>query len=254
VPDTGAQVEALAKELGMPKGAALISDEQVASLYVEGLRTHFAAAFPSLSQSQAYNSSLPGASGRLQQIATDFCYGHSRQPPVVLFAGDATDLSALAAQFQQSAACFGRAVRIVTGSDADSLNPAITRSAGPGAQVSIEYTDIINLAQLTPGFKRAYQSDFAATDPALAGLADVWTPFTYNAMIAAWTAINAAYQATYPEIPDKAGVSLFAQQLNGQYAVPGAAGSFQLSGIGQLRSPDVPVYLDSRGQRTVLHS
>jgi hypothetical protein len=71
-------------------------------------------------------------------------------------------------------------------------------------------------------------------------------------MEAAWTAIQAAYEATKPDIPSKEDVLGFVVRLNEKFAPPGATGAIQLGVNGAPTSPAIPIFDDEEGHRTLL--
>jgi hypothetical protein len=71
-------------------------------------------------------------------------------------------------------------------------------------------------------------------------------------MMAAWAAIQPAYEASAPAIPTKSDVLGFVVRLNGMFTPSGAAGPFPLSADGEITSPDIPIFEDKAGQRITL--
>ena len=256
-PDVKAQVAALSRVLGHPGPAILILDQDTTDLYTEDLQGDFMQAFGQQLQGNTYLYTPAFiAYDQFTVIAANACAQWGAAPPVVFYAGRVATLAELVTQFQQATDCAGKKVTIVTTSDADGLDPAVTRTSptAAGAQVSVEYTDIANLGAVTPGFLSSYREYLGPLYPGPAGLPDPWTIASYNAMMAAGTAIDAAARASTSAIPTKADVRRLAGLLNGPDAPQGATGAFSLSPDGQLLSPDIPVYLDANGTRTTIRS
>lgn len=254
VPDVAAQVTTLAATLPAPGSAVLVYDQQASDYYTGGLRTDFSQTFArslASNEPQPYTPGVSDTNIEFKAIADEVCYT-SGPPPVVFYAGRASVLAALIQQFQGDDNCRGKKITMVTGDDADGLDPAITASAPGTGQVSVIYTDIVNLNRLTATFRHSYERTLATLDPGASGLGDPVTAATYNAMMAAWTAVQAAYEATAPNVPTKADVLGFAVRLNGVFAPSGATGPFSLGVDGKPASPDIPVFEDSAGHRTVL--
>jgi hypothetical protein len=253
VPDVREQVAMLATTIPSPRSAVLVYDQQASDYYTGDLKAGFSRVFgKSLTgPQQPYTPGVSYTNIEFKAIADEVCYT-SGPPPVVFYAGRASVLSALIGQFQDDSNCRGKKVTMVSAGDADGLDPAVTDSAPGAGQVSVIYTDVVNLNRLSGAFTQAYQRELAAIDPGATGLGDTWTVATYDAMSAAWTAIQAAYEATAPGAPAKGAVLGLAIRLNGKYAPLGAAGPFSIGSDGKLMSPDIPVFEDSLGRRAVL--
>jgi ABC-type branched-subunit amino acid transport system substrate-binding protein len=254
-PDADLQVGLLSRVVAIPGNAALVRDRQATDIYTGDLVTDFTQAFGPRTHVHLYpytpHTSFTDTD--FQVIAANAC-ALGTQPPLVLYAGRVSVLSGLITEFQTSSACKGKKITIATGDDADGLDPAVTRSprGAAGSQVSVEYADLIDLGKLTATFKAFYQNDVAAVDPSSAGLSDVVTIATYNAMMTAWTAITTAYHNTEPNLPTRQDVEGLWSLLNGKYAPTGAAGPISLSAYGQLLNESFPVFLDSGGTRTIV--
>jgi ABC-type branched-subunit amino acid transport system substrate-binding protein len=254
-PDAALQVGLLSRVLPAPGNTALVRDEQATDIYTGDLFTDFTKTFGPQTHLHhfPYAPHTSFTDTEFKVIATNAC-ALGTQSPLVLYAGRVSVLSGLITQFQASSACQGKKVTIATGDDADGLDPAVTRSppGASGAQVSVEYTDLIDLGNLTTTFKAFYQNDLAAVDPTSAGLSDVVTIGTYDAMMTAWTAIITAYHGSQPNLPTRQDVQGLWGLLNGEYAPAGAAGPINLSAYGELLNESFPVFLDSSGTRTTI--
>jgi hypothetical protein len=257
-PNVSAQVGVLRAVLAAPASAVLVRDQQATDLYTSDVEADLSRAYGGRTHLHDYPFT-PGTSYTNEEfeiIAANACDQPGKTPPAVFYAGRASVLQALITQFQQATDCAGKAITIVTAGDADGLAPAATRtpSTAAGAQVSVEYTDIVNLNKLTSTFIASYQSYLAPVDEGLTGLADAWTIATYDSVTAAWAAIDPAYHGSAPALPTRQDVEGLTGVLNSKYAPAGATGTgtFDLSAYGQLLSPDIPVFLDADGTRTTV--
>lgn len=250
-PDVAEQVARLTTVIPAPRDAVLVYDQQTSDYYTSDLRAGFSKAFANSMTgiAQPFTPSEAETNIQFKAIADEVCYT-SGPPPVVFYAGRASVLAALIQHFQNDGNCQHKKITMVTGADADGLAPTATASPPGDGQVSVVYTDIFDLNKLTPAFRQSYEHTLGALDPEATGLSDLWTVATYNAMMAAWTAIQAAYQATAPKLPTTVDVGDFADRLNGEFATPGAVGPFSLGPDGKLLLPDIPVFEDSAGRRT----
>jgi hypothetical protein len=257
-PNVSAQVRVLRDVLPAPANAVLVRDQQATDLYTSDVEADLSRAYGGRTHLHDYPFT-PGTSytnEEFELIAANACDQPGKASPAVFYAGRASVLQALITQFQQATDCAGKAVTIVTAGDADGLPATATRTpaTAAGAQVSVEYSDIVNLNKLTSAFTASYQGYLAAADKGLSGLADAWTIATYDSVTAAWAAIDAAYHGSAPSLPTRQDVEGLTGLLNGKYAPAGATGTgtFDLSSYGQLLSPDIPVFLDSGGARTTI--
>jgi hypothetical protein len=245
-PNVADQVELLAREAHIPGRPVLVYDEQAGDLYTGDLKADFARYFRP-SQSYGFTPDEPDISLQFQIIASEVC-PRAGQAPVILYAGRADVLQALIQEAEQTADCAGKDIRIVTASDADGLSPAVTRSSPGAAQVCVEYTDI-EPTNVTNAFAGQYRAAFATT----ADVTDPWTTATYDAMMAAWTVISHAYSAARPpSIPNTTRVLETMPLLIDSPLIPGATGHLEISADGQLVSPDIPIFLDYAGKRTLI--
>jgi hypothetical protein len=254
VPDDSAQVAVLKATLPAPSRAVLVYDQQATDIYTGNLKADLSQAFgKSLTDQPQPFTPGPDTNSDFEKIADDACYTGG-PPPVVFYAGRVSVLQSLIKQFQSAGNCRDKQITIVTAGDGDGLSPATTKPSADGVRVSVIYSDVFNLSRLDTSFRASYDSQFGPGTPAGEGLADTWTIGTYNAMEAAWAAIERGYQVTMPDLPAKSDVLDKSSLLNGEYAPTGAAGSFSLGADGRLQSPDVPVYEDVKGTRVTLRS
>jgi ABC-type branched-subunit amino acid transport system substrate-binding protein len=255
-PDVEEQVRLLSSMLTIPSNVALVVDTQGTDIYSGDLVIDFTHIFGAHTHLHLYpytpHTSFTGT--QFQVIASNACTEQGTQSPLVLYAGRVSVLSKLITQLQKSSECKGKKITIASTDDADGLPPALTRTppGAGGAQVSVEYTDLIDLSNLTTTFKAFYKNDLTAVDPTSAGLSDVVTIGTYDAMMTTWTAISTAYHNSQPHLPTRQDVQGLWNLLNGQYAVAGAAGPIDLDAYGELLNKNFPVFLDSGGVRTTI--
>jgi ABC-type branched-subunit amino acid transport system substrate-binding protein len=251
VPDVGTQVDKLATVIGKPAKAVLVYDQQDTDLYTGDLKADFSRVFGTSLDGRQPSPYTPGDedNAEFKYIASSVCYTQGT-PPDVLYAGRASVLASLVENLQDDLNCAGKKITIVTGGDGDGLAPSATESAAGQGQVSVIYSDIMNLSQLTSGFKTSYARTLATFDPTEAGLQSTWMAATYDSMMAAWTAIAAAYSAHPGTLPTRGDVAQLAELLTGENDVPGATGKFSLAPSGQLISPVIPVFEDSAGKRS----
>jgi hypothetical protein len=253
VPDVSEEVAELANWLPTPRTAVLVYDQEATDYYTSDLRTNFTQDYAKslTDEAQPYMPGVSDTNVEFEAIADEVCYTSGR-PPVVLYAGRDAVLAALVQQFQDDGNCHGKKITMVTGGDGDGLDAAVTASPSGTGQVSVIYTGLVNLNNLTSTFKQSYQQELGKLDPGSTGMSDEWMAGTYNAMMAAWAAIQPAYEASAPAIPTKSDVLGFVVRLNGMFTPSGAAGPFPLSADGEITSPDIPIFEDTGGQRITL--
>jgi len=253
VPDVAEEVSQLSSWLPAPHTAVLVYDQQATDYYTSDLRTNFTQDYAKslTDEEQPYMPGVSDTNVEFEAIADEVCYTSGR-PPVVLYAGRDAVLAALVQQFQDDGNCHGKKITMITGGDGDGLDPSVTASAPGTGQVSVIYAGLVNLNNLTSAFQQSYQQTLGKLDPGNTGMGDEWMAGTYNAMMAAWAAIQPAYEASAPAIPTKSDVLGFVVRLNGMFTPSGAAGPFPLSADGELTSPDIPIFEDKAGQRITL--
>lgn len=256
IPDVDAQVQTLRGDLRIPKdrSVALISSDQASDIYSTDLQTDFKTAFGMLAAFPDYRFDPGSASQQFATIATNIC-GLPGGSPVVLYAGREATLPTLVQQFQQSAVCDRQQVTVVTGSDANAFPASATSAQArvPGASVTVEYSDIENVGDVSGGFKAGYRhwlpsgAGLGATCPNQ--LYDPWVVATYNSVMAAAGALR-----RFPGPPDKETAARNAMNLQDSAPYAGAAGRFGFNVNGQLASRDIPVYRDSGGQCSLVRA
>jgi hypothetical protein len=249
IPNVTTQVTQLANNLGQPSSAILVYDSSTSDYYTGDLNADFMQLFTAdlRGEPQPYTSD-EDPRGQFRVTAEEVC--SPQTPPVVLYAGRQVVLSAFIGQLMAYNGCDGKNVTIVTAADADGLPLSSTTNQPNEGHVSVVYTDITDLSRLSTSFRDNYSISLATIDPGATGLSDTWLPATYNAMNAAYTAIQQAYGADPAAgIPTKAKVLSYIDRLNGVLQVTGAAGPFSLDNHGRLVSSAIPVYADINGQR-----
>jgi hypothetical protein len=253
VPDVTQEVTQLSVRLPTPRSAVLVYDQDATDYYTRDLRTNFTQDFArSLTDTpQPYMPGVSDTNVEFQAIADEVCYT-SGPSPVVLYAGRNAVLASLVQQFQDDGNCRGKKITMLSGGDADGLAPSVTASAPGTGQVSVIYADLFNQNRYTPAFQQSYQQVLGKLDPDQSSMGDSWMATTYNSLMAAWAAIQPAYQAVAPGIPNKSDVLGFVVRLNGMFTPSGASGPFPINADGQLMYPDNPIFADTAGKRVTL--
>jgi len=255
VPDVSDQVHALSQYLsgqlpsrGSGQFVALVSDAAATDIYSKNLMNDFKTALVSQARVQPY-SFTPDASGAATQYATitqDVCGQPEvkgvKPRPFVLYAGRAAALPDLIQQFQQSAACAGETVTIVTGSDANGLLSTVTgpQPGQAGATVQVDFSDIEDVSALSPGYCGDSAAYLTGTEKGDAR-GDEWAMATFNAVISAGNAIiRSGLSAAKTEVATSAGGPSRAGDLPGATG-QGAASRLSFTSGGQLKNAAIPV-------------
>ena len=248
IPDVTAQVSQLTRKLGRLRSTVLVYDSSTDDYYTGDLSAGFTHKFTeSLSgEPQPY---APGEdpNSQFRVTAEEVC--SPQETPVILYAGRQIVLSAFISQLMAYGGCTGNNITIVTGGDGDGLPPSSTADHPGDGQVSVVYTDVVDLGKLTKSFRNGYSADLAKIDPGATGLGDTWLATAYDAMNAAATAIQQAYTDPAAGLPTKASVLTWVDRLNEVLQVPGATGPFSLDNHGRLVNFTIPLYVDTHGQR-----
>jgi ABC-type branched-subunit amino acid transport system substrate-binding protein len=248
IPDVTAQVSQLARELGQLRSTVLVYDSSTDDYYTSDLYADFRQKFAAslTGEPQPYT---PGENPNSQFRVTAEEVCSPQQTPVILYAGRQIVLSAFISQLMAYGGCAGKNLTIVTGGDGDGLPSSSTADHPGDGQVSVVYSDVVDLGRLTESFRNGYSTDLAKIDPGATGLGDTWLVTAYDAMNAAGTAIQQAYTDPAAGIPTRAAVLTWVDRLNEVLQVPGATGPFSLDNHGRLVNFTVPVYVDTHGQR-----
>ncbi len=239
-PSVADEVHALARYLSKPAPTVLVYDSQASDLYTATLRADFTRVFRSrLSPNQIQYVPSGEDSALFKKIAQDLCANSSS--PVVFYAGRNSVFDSFITQLEQEGNCTNRRLEIVTGGDADGLDPSITRASGVGARVSVIYSDIEDRRAITSTFRSHYVSWLGRS--ALPGIDDPWLLASYNATTAADDAIElAAGSIAHPARMKPTDVAPWLNQLNRSTEVPGATGTFSIGAHGDLENPVIPIY------------
>ena len=254
VPDVREQVTALSQVVRFPGKAVLyfatINDDR----YVTDLKDDFRSVFGDRIDQTAIFT--PANTADFTRFARTICAQSAGQVPDILYAGRLSVLTSLISKLQSARACAGKTITIVTGSDANDLRLSVTKTPSGGGQVSVIYADIEDRSKITPTFRNQYARAMGTLDPGDAGLSDPWTLATYDAIVAAGTAIDGSLQ----QAPTAAGVATqasFITTTNVGNEPDGATGRFAFDEtipgcLGRFANPDIPVYEDSGGMQPLL--
>lgn len=143
--------------LPAPANAVLVRDQQATDLYTSDVEADLSRAYGGRTHLHDYpfTPATSYTNEEFELIAVNACDQPGKASPAVFYAGRASVLQTLITQFQQAADCAGKAVTIVTAGDAGGLPATATRTpaTAAGAQVSVEYSDIVNLNKLTSAFR-----------------------------------------------------------------------------------------------------
>jgi hypothetical protein len=274
IPDVSQQVDQLSKLIPMPSNAVLVADMGDSSFgsaapagsagpdasfdLAANLASRFREVFHVVYE-RGYVPGTPETQGEFARIADAVC---AKSPTAtVFFAGRGSTLDSLIGQFQQSTACAGQEITIVSGSDADALDRGETAITPDSRikRITVTYAAIVDPNKLQGAFKNDYPRDLASIDPHGTGLDDGWTTDTYDAVAAAYAAIKTAEEdiaAGNPrsaQLPDRAGVWDSANwTISGDLSFEGSTGPLAIGQDGRLSAPQVPVFQDSDGGQSVL--
>jgi hypothetical protein len=256
VPDVEAQVHTLVSRLGLtaPQPVALISSDQKTDIYSSDLQDDFMTALGYLTRREEYSYDPATAEQQFASDATAICANqnstHSGKAPstsvTVLYAGREATLPALVGQFQHASVCDHLTVTIVTGSDSNALPASVTEPNGPGANVTVVYSDIESVANLSKDFvTNASRTKSASSTPCLNLEYDPWEVATYNSVMAAASTV---FRVASQKGPLTA-AAVLSQALDMVGSAPYRApnGSFGFSPNGELWNPVIPVYTDENG-------
>lgn len=265
-PNVDAQVHTLVSHLGLaaPQPVALISNDQKTDIYSIDLQSDFMTALGYPPPLGEFSYDPATAEQQFAGYATTICTrqksklaGKAPSTSVtVLYAGREATLPVLVGQFQQASICAGLTVTIVTGSDSNALPASVTvGSDPPGANVTVVYSDIESVANLSQDFVTGAPPPASASSatPCLNQEYDPWEVATYNSVMAAASTVSQAASAADSRTASATGPLAAAAVLSRALDMVGSApyaapnGSFGFSTNGELRNPVIPVYTDENG-------
>jgi hypothetical protein len=265
-PDVDAQVHTLVSHLGLaaPQSVALISSDQKTDIYSIDLQSNFMTALGYPPPLGEFSYDPATAEQQFAGYATTICTRqkskHAGKAPstslTVLYAGREATLPALVGQFQQASVCAGHTVTIVTGSDSNALPASVTDESDlPGANVTVVYSDIESVANLSKDFVTGAPPTTSASSatPCLNQEYDPWEVATYNSVMAAASTVSQAASAASSRTASPTGPLTAAAVLSkaldmvGSAPYPAPNGSFGFSPKGELLILAIPVYTDENG-------
>jgi hypothetical protein len=272
-PNVEAQVHTLVSRLGLaaPQPVALISSDQKTDIYSVDLQSNFMTALGYTMTALGHKPPLgefsydpATAEQQFAGDATTICNSekskYAGKAPLtsltVLYAGREATLPALVGQFQQASVCALLTVTVVTGSDANALPASVTDESDlPGAKVTVVYSDIESVANLSRDFATGPPPPTSASSPkpCLNQEYDPWEIATYNSVMAAASTVSQAASAAARRTASPSGPLTAAAVLSkaldmvGSAPYPAPNGSFGFSPNGELQSPTIPVYTDEHG-------
>jgi hypothetical protein len=265
-PDVAAQVRTLVSDLRLasPQPVALISSDQKSDIYSIDLQSDFMTALGYTPPLGEFSYDPATAEQQFAGYATAICTSQNGKHAskatstslTVLYAGREATLPALVGQFQQASVCADRTVTIVTGSDSNALPASVTDGSDPpGANVTVVYSDIESVANLSQDFVTGAPPPTSASSaaPCLNQEYDPWEVATYNSVMAATSTVSRAVsaadsRAASPAEPLTAAAVLSkALDMVGSAPYPVPNGTFGFNPNGELRNTAIPVYTDENG-------
>jgi hypothetical protein len=262
-PDVEVQVRTLISRLGLasPQPVALISSDQKTDIYSNDLQSDFMTTLTYPPSLGVYSYDPATAEQQFADDATTICTSQKSKRAgktlTVLYAGREGEdtLPALIGQFQQASTCADLKVTIVTGSDANALPASVTDEPDPpGANVTVVYSDIESVADLTQEFVTSTPPRTPAPSPrgCLNQEFDPWEVATYNSVMAAAATVfhAASVHGSRTGSLTAGAVQSEAVDMEGSASYRAPNGRFGFSPHGELLNPAIPVYTDSGGNST----
>ena len=244
LPDTSSN--AVPHKAVLSPEAVLVYDNDPNDLYTGSLSLDFSQQFGAhiIDKKQF----APGGyeSGEFASIANDVCAPGATSTPVVLYAGRESAFPDFIDKLRTQTNCPSRdTITVLTGADAEALNPAMTGPNPDGPAIDVVYPNIADSRRLEPWYRQAFKGP-----PADVGAS--WAIMTFDAVTAAEQAARQASQgASIPPTPS-AVTSLLYDFNKLSDPIRGATGPFVITSDGNEGCQWIPLIIDQNGTFTVL--
>jgi hypothetical protein len=187
--------------------------------------------------------------GEFATIANDVCPPGATSTPVVLYAGRASVFPDFIKKLSTYTNCpRNGTITVLTGADAESLNPARTGPNPGGPAIDVVYPNIADSEQLAPWYRQEFEGPSADADAS-------WAIMTFDAVTAAEQAARQASQASRGSstpLTPSAVTSLLYDFNKLTDPVEGATGPFVITSDGDEGCQWVPLIIDQNGTTKVL--
>jgi hypothetical protein len=225
--------------------AVLVNDNDPDDLYTGSLGQDFGQQFKARIIDTKQFAPGPDEAGEFASIANDVCAPAATNTPVVLYAGRESAFGDFIAKLRTQTNCPGSdTITVLTGADAEALNPALTGKNPDGPALDVVYPNIADSGRLQGWYKQAFVG-------APADAAASWTIMTYDAVAAAEQAARGASQGSATPPAPSAVTSLLYDFDKLTDPVKGATGPFVITSDGDEGCQWIPIVIDQRGTSSV---
>jgi hypothetical protein len=229
----------------LSQDAVLVYDNDPSDLYTGSLKLDFSRQFEAhIIDEKQFAPGEP--SGEFASIANDVCPPGATSTPVVLYAGRESVFPDFIQKLSTYTNCpSGSTITVLTGADAESLDPARTGSNPGGPAIDVVYPNIADSGQLAPWYRQAFEgppADMSAS----------WAIMTFDAVTAAEQAARQASQASSTLLTPSAVTSLLYDFNKLTDPVEGATGPFVITLDGDEGCQWIPLIIDQNGTPKVL--
>lgn len=253
-PSISDEISMLARYYGTPRAAGsarlsphavLVYDNDSSDLYTGSLDQDFTKRFGAEITDRKQFAPGPDEANEFADIAGAVCAPAATSTPVILYAGRQSAFPDFIRKLRSQTNCPSRdTVTVLTGADAESVDPSVTGPNPDGPAIRIVYPNIADPGRLEPWYKQAFEG-------APADVTASWAIMTFDGVAAAEQAARRAGQgaAAPPTVGSVASLLYDFNQLNDP--VKGATGPFVITASGDEGCQWLPLIVEENGKASV---
>lgn len=227
--------------------AVLVYDNDPADLYTGSLSLDFSQQLGARIIDKKQFVPGPDEPAEFASIANDVCAPSAVSTPVILYAGRESAFPDLVSKLRTLTNCPSRGtITVLTGADAESLNPATATGPNPdGPAIDVIYPNIADSSRLQSWYRRAFEGSPADVSAS-------WAIMTFDAVTAAEQAAVQAGQGSSSPPARNAVTSLLYDFNKLSDPIRGATGPFVITSDGDEGCQWIPLIIDQKGTATIL--
>lgn len=235
--------------------AMLVYDTNPRDLYTAALGSDFRDNFTHrIGSGEPYdgNPRSVAVANEFKIIAGEVCAQGTGNSHAILYAGRESLFPQFIGRLRQISACGSANLitsvkfTVITGSDAESLPPSLTKPNIDGPQISVVYANLADSNLLSPEYTQAFTNTFGGDS---ADMKATWGIMTYDGVAAAEQAAVAAAGTSSSTLPAPSDVKSALFEFNEKSnSLTGATGPFLIQDTGDESCQQIPVIVDQGGK------
>ena len=221
--------------------AVLVYDNDPSDLYTGSLSLDFSQQLGAHIIDKKQFAPGPDEPGEFAAIANDVCPPGATSTPMVLYAGRESAFPDFINKLSTYTNCPSHGtITVLTGADAESLNPAQTGLSPGRPAIDVVYPNIADSRQLESWYRQAFEGSTADASAS-------WAIMTFDAVAAAEQAARQASQGSSTPPTPSAVTSLLYDFNKLTDPVRGATGPFVITSDGDEGCQWIPLIIDQNG-------